>query len=73
MHKKRPFDVIVEEQEEGGYVASVPDLPGLWTQGETREQTIAMVKEAVAGYLETLDELGMPIPQPHREQITIEA
>ena len=73
MHEKRQYEVIVEEQDEGGYVASVPDLPGLWTQGETREQAITMVKEALAGYLETLDELGMPIPHPHREQITIEA
>jgi predicted RNase H-like HicB family nuclease len=73
MHEKRPFEVIVEEQDDGGYVASVPDLPGLWTQGETRDEAIAMVKDAVTGYLETLDELGMPIPDPHREKLTIEA
>jgi len=51
----------------------VPDLPGLWTQGETRDEAIAMVKDAVTGYLGTLDELGMPIPDPHREKLTIEA
>ena len=73
MHEKRAFEVIVEEQDDGGYVASVPDLPGLWTQGETRDEAIAMVKDAVTGYLGTLDELGMPIPDPHREKLTIEA
>ena len=73
MSEKRLFEAIVEEQEEGGYVASVPDLPGLWTQGDTRDEAIAMVKDAVAGYLETLEELGMALPRPHREKITIEA
>ena len=65
--------MVLEAQEDGGYVASVPDLPGLWTQGETREETIAMVKDAIAGYLETLTELGRPLPRPTREHITVEA
>jgi antitoxin HicB len=73
MSSKHNFDVILEAQEEGGYVASVPDLPGLWTQGETRDEAIAHVKEAIAGYLETLQELGRPIPHPTREHLTVEA
>ena len=45
----REFDVILEAQDDGGYVASVPDLPGVWTQGDTREEAVAMVKDAIAG------------------------
>jgi predicted RNase H-like HicB family nuclease len=73
MATRREFDVILEEQDEGGFVASVPDLPGVWTQGETREETVAMVKEAIAGYLDTLEELGRPLPKPNREHLTVRA
>ena len=69
----REFDVILEAQDDGGYVASVPDLPGVWTQGETREEAVAMVKDAIAGYLETLKELGRPLPKPSREHLTVQA
>ena len=67
------FDVILEAQDDGGYVASVPDLPGVWTQGDTREEAVAMVKDAIAGYLETLEELGRPLPKPNREHLTVPA
>lgn len=71
--QKREFDVILEVQEEGGFVASVPELPGCWTQGETREEAVANAKEAIEGYLETLKELGRPIPEPVREHVKITA
>jgi predicted RNase H-like HicB family nuclease len=73
MATRREFDVILEEQDDGGYVASVPDLPGVWTQGDTREEAVAMVKDAIAGYLETLKELGRPLPTPNREHLTVQA
>ncbi len=73
MDTEREFDVILEEQEEGGYVASVPDLPGVWTQGDTREEAVAMVKDAITGYLETIKELGRPLPKPNREHLTVRA
>ena len=69
----REFDVILEAQDDGGYVASVPDLPGVWTQGDTRDEAVAMVKDAIAGYLEMLKELGRPLPTPHREHLTVQA
>jgi len=54
-------------------MVSVPDLPGVWTQGETREEALGNVQEAITGYLETLKEAGWPIPKPIREHVTIEA
>ncbi len=69
--QEREYEIVLEAQEDGGYVVSVPDLPGLWTQGETREEAIAMAKDAISGYLETLRELNRPLPRPRREHLKI--
>ena len=53
----------IEPAEEGGFVASFPALPGCQTQGETFDEVIAMAKEALIGFLETLRENGRAIPQ----------
>ncbi len=52
----REFDVVIMEDEGGGYVAFVPALPGCHTQGETIEELMANVREAIELYLETLTE-----------------
>ena len=46
------FAVIVEKDEDGIYVASVPDLPGCHTQAKTLDQLTKRIKEAIAAYLE---------------------
>jgi len=43
--------VIVHEAQEGGYWAEVPAIPGCATQGETMEELLANVHEAIEGYL----------------------
>jgi predicted RNase H-like HicB family nuclease len=45
--------VILEEQEEGGYTVIVPSLPGCISQGETKDEALTNIKEAIALYLET--------------------
>ena len=50
------FKVILEHQPEGGYVAYVPALPGCFSQGETIEETLENIKEAIELYLEVLEE-----------------
>lgn len=57
------YSVFYEKAEEGGYVASVPALPGCHTQGETIEETQRNVQEAIALYLESLVAHGEPIPE----------
>jgi predicted RNase H-like HicB family nuclease len=47
--------VVVEEDEAGYYAAEVPALPGCLSQGKTREEAIANVKEAIEGWLEVMD------------------
>jgi predicted RNase H-like HicB family nuclease len=54
--------VLIPEPEEGGYSVAVPALPGLFTQGETREEAIDAAREAIAFHLECLAEEGEPIP-----------
>ena len=73
MAGEREFDVVLEAAEEGGFVVSVPDLPGCWTQGETREEALTNAKEAVRAYLDSLAELGRPLPKPQREHLKISA
>ncbi len=46
------FDVIIEQDEDGMYVAHVPELPGCHTQGKTIEEVLANIKEAMELYLE---------------------
>ena len=57
------YSVFYEQAAEGGYVASVPALPGCHTQGETLEEAERNVKEAIALYLESLADHGEAIPE----------
>jgi predicted RNase H-like HicB family nuclease len=50
------FDVVLLEDETGGYVAIVPALPGCHTQGDTLTEVMKNVKEAIDLYMETLTE-----------------
>ncbi|HEV3443393.1 MAG TPA: type II toxin-antitoxin system HicB family antitoxin [Gemmataceae bacterium] len=62
------FDVVFEPQEEGGFTAYVPDLPGCISEGETLEEATAMIQEAMALYLESRQERGWPLPKiKHRK------
>jgi predicted RNase H-like HicB family nuclease len=57
------YSVFYEQATEGGYVASVPALPGCHSQGETLEEAESNIKEAIALYLESLAAHGERIPQ----------
>ena len=50
----RDFDVVLLEDETGGYVVMVPALPGCHTQGDTLAEVMENVKEAIDLYMETL-------------------
>jgi predicted RNase H-like HicB family nuclease len=55
---------IITDNEEGGYVASFPDLPGCITTGETVEQTVANAIDAKKAWLEAAIESGIEIHEP---------
>jgi predicted RNase H-like HicB family nuclease len=50
------FKVVLQEAEEGGYIVSCPALPGCHSQGESQEEALENIKEAIAGCLESLAE-----------------
>ncbi len=56
------YTVIVEKGRESGYIAYAPALKGCVSQGETREQVLKNIKEAIEVYVETLLEDGLPVP-----------
>ena len=57
--------VVIEEGEDGFYVASVPALKGCWSQGKTRDEALKNIKEAIELYLEP-DEI---VPAVHGREI----
>jgi antitoxin HicB len=63
------FRVIIEQDEDGIFVAHCPALPGCISQGATREEAQANIKEAITGYLVSLKNHGEPIPPPITEEI----
>ena len=52
--------VVVHPAEEGGFWAEVPALPGCVSEGETREETLANIREAVAGWLDVAEARAEP-------------
>ena len=56
------YTVILERESDGGFVASVPVLPGCVSQGDTREDALANIKEAVDLYVEDCIAAGDPVP-----------
>jgi predicted RNase H-like HicB family nuclease len=62
-NRRLSYTVIFEPAEEGGYVASVPALPGCFTEAETLDEARANIQEAMEGYLETLLAHGQPVPE----------
>jgi len=67
------FTVILESQEEGGFTVTVPALPGCISEGETREEALNNIKEAIELYIEALKEDGKPIPQDVGEEVFLDA
>ena len=59
---------IVWSTEDDCYIANVPELPNCQTHGATMEDAVAMAKEAIEGYLETLEKEKLPIPPPLSER-----
>ena len=62
--------VLVYREPTGGYSVVCPSLPGCHSQGETVEEALANVTEAIALYLEVLEEDGLPIPEPTEPLVT---
>jgi antitoxin HicB len=63
MSEYRYTIILDPDPDEGGYTVTVPALPGCVTQGESIEEAIAMAKDAIRLYIESLIADGEPVPQ----------
>ena len=63
--------VLLYPGEDGYWVAECPSLAGCVSQGETREQAIANIKEAIEDYVEVLVEDGLPVPEERFEALVV--
>ena len=63
------FRVIIEPDEDGVFVAECPNLPGCISQGKTREEAVQNIKDAIAGYLESLKKHNEAVPPPITEEV----
>ncbi|MBA2715297.1 MAG: type II toxin-antitoxin system HicB family antitoxin [Rubrobacteraceae bacterium] len=63
------YRVLIEQDEDGVYVAEVPVLPGCISQGQTREEAVEGIREAIAAYIESLEAHDEPIPPSITEEL----
>ncbi len=69
MSTSRQFDVVFETQEDGGFTAYVPDLPGCVSEGDSLEEAAEMIAQAMALYLESRHEQGWSLPRVEHRRV----
>ncbi len=68
------YTVVLEQEADGGFVATVPTLPGCVSQGDNRGQALANIREAIELYVEDCRDAGEPVPmEAGKEFVEIEA
>ncbi|ATQ67875.1 MULTISPECIES: type II toxin-antitoxin system HicB family antitoxin [Methylosinus] len=67
--KTTDYPLVVEPlspEDGGGFVAIVPDLPGCMSDGETPQEAVANVQDAILAWIEAARDLGHAVPEPSR-------
>ena len=68
------YTVVLEREEDGGYVVSVPALPGCVNQGDSRAEALTNIREAIELYVEDCREAGDPVPtEAGKEFVEVDA
>ncbi len=63
--------VIIYPGEDGYWVAECPSLPGCISQGTTKQDAIANIKEAIQGYVAALEQDNLPVPEERFETLVV--
>jgi antitoxin HicB len=65
-YMKLPYVIVLKpgQDEDDGWLAEIPDLPGCFTAGDTKEEALTLLEEAKYLWLESSLEHGDPIPEP---------
>ena len=69
------FPVIIEPisvEDGGGFAALVPDLPGCMSDGESPEEALASVRDAIAAWISEAKAIGRPVPRPSKHLVAAE-
>jgi predicted RNase H-like HicB family nuclease len=72
-NKEMTRRVLLYPGEDGYVVAEVPSLPGCVSQGKTRDEALANIREAIALHVEVLQERGEPVPDDQVEMVEVAA
>lgn len=67
------YAIVIERAEDGGYGAWAPDLPGCVALGDSEQECVDQMREAVALYLQVLRERGDAVPEPTTHVATVTA
>jgi predicted RNase H-like HicB family nuclease len=62
------YTAILQRESDGGYVATVPVLPGCVSQGDTREEALKNIREAIEVYIEDCIASGDPVPEEDEKE-----
>lgn len=63
--------VVISHGQDGYWVAECPSLPGCISQGQTREDAVRNIKEAIEGYIVALEDDGLPVPDDHLDTLVV--
>ena len=63
------YRILIEQDEDDVFVAECPALPGCISQGKTRQEAIANIRDAIRGYLASLKKHNEPVPPSVREEV----
>ena len=63
------YRIIIEQDEDGVFIAECPSLPGCISQGKNRQEAVKNIKDAINGYLESLKKHNEPIPPSIDEEV----
>lgn len=63
--------VLLYRGEDGYWVAECPSLPGCLSQGQTKEEVLINIREAIEGYIAALQEDNLPVPEERFEAVLV--
>jgi predicted RNase H-like HicB family nuclease len=63
--------ILIPDLEDGGYTVEVPSLPGCISEGDTVEEALENIRDAIKGYIESLEEDGLPVPPENEHNVLV--
>jgi len=63
------YRILIEQDEDGFFIAECPSLPGCISQGRTRAEALNNIQDAIKGYIESLKKHDEPVPPAIDEEI----